>query len=100
MSDGAAERWLTYAELASLLGRTPNAARMHAVRRRWPRRAPNMVGSPARVLVPEAALVPACATHTPARFDAQPNGAERPHDLVHVRAIEVLSEQKAAPAWE
>jgi len=34
MSDLAEERWLTYRELGTLLGCTPNAARMLAQRRR------------------------------------------------------------------
>ena len=93
MSDGPEGQWLTYAELATMMGRTANAARMHAVRRRWPRRAPNRVGGPARVLVPASEVVRDRATHTVAPCDARPNGSVRPHDEAHVRAIEVLREQ-------
>jgi hypothetical protein len=52
MSDQPEESWLTYRELGAQLGCTANAARMHAHRRGWPRRAPNKVGDPAHVLVP------------------------------------------------
>jgi hypothetical protein len=92
LSEEVEERWLTYAELGVALGCTANAARMHAVRRGWSRRAPNMVGGPARVLVPDGALAQRPrATHRAAPFVAQANGSER----VNVQAIEALCEQLA-----
>jgi hypothetical protein len=95
MSDQAQEQWLTYRELGNVLGCTANAARMHAHRRGWPRRAPNRVGVPARVLVPNDAVVRSRATHDATQRDAQLNGSVRPDAQAYVRAIEVLSEQLA-----
>jgi len=57
MPDGYQGHWLSYRELAMMLGCTTNAARMHAVRRKWPRRASNRIGEPAHVLVPEDVVV-------------------------------------------
>lgn len=57
MPDGDQGRWLNYQELAELLGCTANAARMHAVRRKWPRRASNRIGERAHVLVPEGEII-------------------------------------------
>jgi hypothetical protein len=71
MPDDSNGRWLTYRELGDLLGCTANAARMHAMRRKWPKRAANRIGDPARVLVPEHLEVQARATHDAAQFDAQ-----------------------------
>jgi hypothetical protein len=64
-------RWLSYQELGEVLGCTSNGARMHAVRRKWPRRASNRIGELARVLVPEDVVVRPRAAHTVAQFDAQ-----------------------------
>src|SRR5262249_36777949 len=55
--------------LAEVLRCTPNAARMHAVRRGWPRSSPNRIGDSARVLVPEEAVVQARAMHEAAQCD-------------------------------
>lgn len=95
MSDQAEDRWLTYRQLGDVLGCTANAARMHAQRRGWQKRAPNRVGDPARVLVPEGLAVRGRATHVAAQCGAQPNGAVHPDVLVHVRAVEALREQLA-----
>src|SRR5215831_17758075 len=99
MPENPAEHWLTYRALGAGLRCTPNTARMHAHRRGWRRRAPNRVGDPARVLVPEGVVVQDRASHVAAQCDAQPNGAEQahvhPHDLAHMRATEALREQLA-----
>ena len=94
------ERWLTYRELGELLGCTANAARMHAHRRGWQRRAPNRVGGRTRVLVPEAEDVQARALHRKGAFVApmneEPNGFEQANaQSVRVleRAVEALREQ-------
>jgi hypothetical protein len=71
MTDQEEGRWLSYEELSDALGCTPSAARMHAVRRNWPRRSPNRVGDCARVLVPEEAFVQARATNERRTFDAK-----------------------------
>jgi hypothetical protein len=95
MSDQVQEQWLTYRELGNVLGCTANAARMHAHRRGWQRRAPNRVGDPARVLVPNDAVVRSRAMHDAAQCDAQANGSVHPDMQAHVRAIEVLCNQLA-----
>jgi hypothetical protein len=77
MPDGDQEHWLSYRELGALLGCTANAARMHAVRRGWQRRAPNRVGDCARVLVPADIVVPLGMTHDAEQFVTQANGPER-----------------------
>jgi hypothetical protein len=82
MPDGDQERWLSYRELGAVLGCTANAARMHAVRRGWPRRAPNRVGDCARVLVPANVFVQPCMTHDAEQFVARPRG----HEQANVRA--------------
>ena len=82
MPEGDQENWLSYRELGSILGCTANAARMHAVRRGWPRRAPNRIGDCARVLVPTDVVVRPCITHDAEQFVTQPNG----HEQAHVRA--------------
>src|SRR4051794_28825646 len=51
-------RWLTYEELANELGCTVGAARILAVRRKYPRRIPNAYGERTRVLVPEKLQAP------------------------------------------
>lgn len=51
-------RWLTYEELAKELGSTVQAARILAVRRKYPRRIPNSYGERTRVLVPEKIEAP------------------------------------------
>ena len=103
MPDGDQGRWLSYQELGELLRCTPNAARMHAVRRKWPRRSPNKIGDCARVLVPEDLNVQDRATNVHRTYDAPPNGRDkvvRPaqfdaramhfstFDTHHVRALE------------
>src|SRR3954447_13043367 len=45
------DRWLTYEELGTCIGRTPHAARMFATRRGWPRRSANRIGDRSTVLV-------------------------------------------------
>jgi hypothetical protein len=82
MHNGEREHWLSYRELGTLLGCTANAARMHAVRRGWARRAPNRIGDCARVLVPPEVAVRPCMTHDAAQFVTQPNG----HEQANVRA--------------
>jgi hypothetical protein len=77
MPEGDQEHWLSYRELGAILGCTANAARMHAVRRGWPRRAPNRVGDCARVLVPPDVVVQPCMTHNAEQFVTQPNGHEQ-----------------------
>jgi hypothetical protein len=81
MPDGDQGRWLSYQELGELLSCTPNAARMHAVRRKWQRRAPNRIGDCARVLVPEDLDMQPRAMHVRrtrgAPFDAPPNSQEK-----------------------
>jgi hypothetical protein len=97
MADDAGERWLTYRELGELLGCTSNAARMHAQRRRWPKRAANRVGDPARVLVPENEAVRPRAMHGAPAFVAQPNGHDaalvQTHMQALAQAVEALREQ-------
>ena len=83
MADQPEERWVTYRELGAQLGCTENAARMHAQRRRWPRRAPNKVGGATHVLVPESVIVRERATHTEPVFDAQSIGSVRAQVLAH-----------------
>jgi hypothetical protein len=95
MADQAEEQWLTYRELGALLGCTANAARMHAHRRGWPRRAPNRVGDPARVLVLESGGVRERASHEAAQCVAQASGSVQALEQAHVRAIEALREQLA-----
>jgi hypothetical protein len=77
MPDGDQERWLSYRELGVVLGCTANAARMHAVRRGWARRAPNRVGDCARVLVPADVFVQPCVTHDAEQFVVRPSGHEQ-----------------------
>jgi hypothetical protein len=83
MLNGDQERWLSYRELGAVLGCTANAARMHAVRRGWPRRAPNRVGDYARVLVPAEVFVQHSVTHDAAQFITQLTGPEQ----ANVRAV-------------
>ena len=71
MPESDQERWLTYVELGQLLGISSTAARMHAKRRGWPRRSPNMIGERARVLVPDGAAVQPRAMHDQRAFVAQ-----------------------------
>ena len=75
MPDGVEGRWLSYQELGEVLGCTANASRMHAVRRKWPRRSPNQIGGCATVLVPKEVALRPCVTNTAERashaFDAQ-----------------------------
>lgn len=102
-----AEEWLTYLELGERLGITASAARMHARRRGWQRRAPNAIGGQARVLVPASADVHPRATVVQRTHDAQMsgqanglNGTDRANDRVHVEglcaAVAALSEALAA----
>jgi hypothetical protein len=69
MSESDDARWLTYAEVGGLLGCTANAARMHAKRRGWLHRAPNMIGGRATVLVPDELAVQPVRLHSAASFD-------------------------------
>jgi hypothetical protein len=84
--DGDHGRWLSYQELGEVLGCTANAARMHAVRRNWPRRSPNRVGDCARVLVPDEVVVQPRVTHDSARYDAPSDAHSNSDDPPHVRA--------------
>jgi hypothetical protein len=86
MSDEDHGRWVTYAELAALLGSTPSGARMHARRRGWARRTANMIGEVTRVLVPDGAVVPQRAPHSATLTGAQMTGSENGEDLA-VRRI-------------
>jgi hypothetical protein len=102
MSEAHGEHWLTYAELGQLLGCTANAARVRAQRQGWPRRAPNMVGGRAMVLVPEEVAVLGRATHIevvcaeqPAEDVRGPNGPVHPHMQALIHAIDSLTEQLA-----
>ena len=102
MSESPEEHWLTYAELGRLLGCTANAARVRAQRHGWSRHAPNIVGGRAMVLVPEAIVEQARATHIAGVCDVQPaedvrgvNGAVHPHLQALVRAIDSLTGQLA-----
>jgi hypothetical protein len=72
-------QWLTHAELAERFGCSPNPARMHAMRRGWPRRSPNRIGDTARVLVPEGADVRESASHVAEQFNARANGRAPAH---------------------
>ena len=60
MGEDDTGRSLTYREPGAALGVQPTAARMHAHRRGWPKRASNKVGEPTHVLVPES---PRCKCH-------------------------------------
>jgi hypothetical protein len=70
--------WLTYAEAGQLLGITPAAARMHAKRRGWAHRTPNMYGDRARVLVPAGASVQPRTASYPEPISHDQAGAEQP----------------------
>jgi hypothetical protein len=103
MTGSANERWLTYVEVGELLGCTPTAARMHAKRRGWPRRSPNMIGERSRVLVPDDVAVQPRATHVRRVFDAQVIGEANGQDQVNsanaeafCSAITALSDALAA----
>jgi hypothetical protein len=91
MLEAEGDRWLTYAEAGQLLGITPAAARMHAKRRGWPHRTPNMYGDRARVLVPpDASVQPRSAAypeHTTRVITHDQERANGP-DQVNVRVIE------------
>lgn len=95
MLEADGEHWLTYIEVAKLLGCTPSAARMHAKRRGWHRRSPNAIGGRALVLVPDALAVQPRATHvhpramhTGAPMSGEANGHDQAND-----------EQAVAEAW-
>ena len=88
MPNGVEGRWLSYAELGELLGCTPNAARMHAVRRKWPRRASNKIGEPAHVLVPPGAVVRTSAMHTGEQFVAPVRRTASDEHSSAIRALE------------
>lgn len=82
--------WMSYVELAGVLGCTANAARVRAQRARWPHRAPNKPGDRAAVLVPAAVAVRPGATHVQAMCDAPGrteestgNGREQAHEQAH-----------------
>jgi hypothetical protein len=102
-----AEEWLTYLELGERLGITASAARMHARRRGWQRRAPNAIGGQAHVLVPEAVDIHPRAPVVQRTHDAQMlrqanglNGADRANnDQVHealCAAVAAFSDALAA----
>jgi hypothetical protein len=102
-----AEEWLTYLELGERLGITASAARMHARRRGWQRRAPNAIGGQAHVLVPEIVDVHPRATAVQRTHDVQMsaeanglNGADRANnDQVHealCAAVAAFSDALAA----
>jgi hypothetical protein len=93
--------WMSYVELAGVLGCTANAARVRAQRARWPHRAPNKPGDRAAVLVPVDVAVRPGATHEQPMCDAPgtleahaPNGPEQAHEQPHVQALSAaLAEQ-------
>jgi hypothetical protein len=83
MTGSANEHWLTYVEVSELLGCTPTAARMHAKRRGWPRRSPNMIGDRSRVLVPDDFVVHPRVTNNRRVFNAQVIGEANGQDQVN-----------------
>ena len=94
MSKADQGQWLTYLELGEQLGISASAARMHARRRGWHRRAPNAIGGLAHVLVPEDVDVRARAALVQRTHDAQMatdanglNGADRANDQAHMGAL-------------
>jgi hypothetical protein len=96
MSEGDEGRWVSYIELAAMLNVSASAARMHAVRRRWPRRSPNAIGGRAMVLVPADVAVQPRATGEQRTFDArmvtEPNGPDQANNAIS-SAIAALREQ-------
>jgi hypothetical protein len=103
MDQADRDRWLTYAEIGELLGITPSAARMHARRRGWRRRAPNAIGGVAHVLVPADIAVRPRATAVQRTHDAQMtagtnglNGADRASVEALCAAVTALSATVAA----
>jgi hypothetical protein len=106
MSEDGQDRWLTYAQVGELLGITSSAARMHARRRGWQRRAPNAIGAQAHVLVPaDIAVRPVRRTHDAqlTAYDAQMtgaangvNGADRANIEALCAAVTALSATVAA----
>ena len=86
MGEDDTKSWLTYRELGAALGVQPNAARMHAHRRGWPKRASNRVGEPTRTLVPDSTVVRDCATYNEPVFDAPSDGPAQAHTDPHTKA--------------
>jgi hypothetical protein len=93
-------RWLTYAEAGQLLGITAAAARMHAKRRGWPHRTPNMHGDRARVLVPVETIVqprsaayPEHTAHVITPDQDRANGPDQVHMQAFEQVITVLHQQ-------
>jgi len=90
------DRWLTYEELGTCIGRTSHAARMFATRRGWPRRSANRIGEHTTVLVPLeiANAVPRSANGAERRNGtAAMNGAT--DRAIERAAIAALTEQLA-----
>ena len=86
MGEDDTESWLTYRELGAALRVLPNAARMHAHRRGWPKGASNRVGEPTRMLVPDSTVVQDCAMHNEPVFDAPSDGPVQAHTDPHAKA--------------
>jgi hypothetical protein len=94
-------QWLTYEELAQQLGCTVPAARILAVRRKYPRRIPNAYGERTRVLVPEKLNIPrrrGSRVRNTVRDTVEDtttvNPVQNGHDPPHVtQALEALREQ-------
>ena len=82
MTDDVSGRWLTYVQLAQLLGSTPSGAHMYARRRGWERRTANAIGKPTRVLMPADTAVPQRTAHSAALISEQSPGtaAQAIHD--------------------
>ena len=87
-------QWLTYVELGERLGISASAARMHARRRGWQRRAPNAIGGQAHVLVPEDVNVRPREAAVQRTHDAQMatdanglNATKRANDQAHMEAL-------------
>ena len=89
-----AGRWLTYSELGQAFGISPEAARQHARRNKWPRRTPNAYGEQARVLVPDDAAVAHRARTAVIRATThdRADGRDRPDVHAMLETIRLLRE--------
>ena len=93
MDEDDTGRSLTYREPGAALGVQPNAARMHAHRRDWPKRASNKVGEPTHVLVPDSTAVRDRAMHADPHTKANVQAHIEAHGLspeLIERAVETL----------
>src|SRR3954463_10777983 len=100
MENSEEGRWLTYEELAKELGSTLQAARILAVRRKYPRRIPNSYGERTKVLVPEKIEISrkrkGHVGDTVSATDADNPAAVSQDQMRLVRAIETLTHQLRA----